>query len=137
MISFVDDSCCQVLAPDDGPFTEQTLIDLIRADTQLWSDLLYVSGGKLALKKCSYHFTWYDFDPSGQPHLRLGTFGGEVSLTTPDGDTNLIEHLSADQSYKTLGSRQNPAANPTQALSVITAKSDSYAILTSTAPITR
>jgi hypothetical protein len=49
MISFVDDSCCQVLAPNDGPFNEQTLIDLIRDDAQLWSDLLYVSGGKLAL----------------------------------------------------------------------------------------
>jgi hypothetical protein len=57
MISFVDDSCCQVLAPHDGPFDEQTLIDLIRHDAQLWSDLLYVSGGKLALHKCSYHFT--------------------------------------------------------------------------------
>jgi hypothetical protein len=103
MISFVDDSCCQVLAPQDGPFDEQTLIDLIRDDAQLWSNLLYVSGGKFVLEKCSYHFTWYDFDSSGKPHLRLGTFGREVSLTTPDGDTNLIKHLSADEPYKTLG----------------------------------
>jgi hypothetical protein len=90
---------------------------------------------KTCPQKCSYHFTWYNFDSSGQPHLRLGTFGGEVSLTTPDGDTNLIKHLSANDPYKTLGSRQNPAADPTQSLDVITAKSNSYATLTVTAPI--
>jgi hypothetical protein len=92
---------------------------------------------KTGPQKCIYHFTWYDFDPSGQPHLRLGTFGGEVSLTTPDGDTNLIQHLSADAPYKTLGTHQSPAADPTKALAVITAKSDSYANLTFTAPITQ
>jgi hypothetical protein len=105
MISFVDDSCCQVLVLHDGPFDEETLIALIRHDAQLWSDLLYVSGGKLALHKCSYHFTWYDFEPSGKPCIRLGKFGGDVRLTTPDGDDNLITHLSADVSYKTLGTR--------------------------------
>jgi hypothetical protein len=35
MISFVDDSCCQILAPHDGPFDERTLIDRIRHDAQL------------------------------------------------------------------------------------------------------
>jgi hypothetical protein len=137
MVSFVDDSCCQVLAPHDGPFDEKHLIALIRHDAQLWSDLLYVSGGKLALHKCSYHFTWYDFEPSGKPPIRLGKFGGDVCLTTPDGDENLITHLSADVSYKTLGTRQNPASDSTEALAAITAKSTNYAILTATAPINR
>jgi hypothetical protein len=101
IISFVDDSCCQVLAPHDGPFDKQTLIHLIRYDAQLWIDLLDVSGGKLALHKCSYHFTWYDFEPSGKPKIRLGQFGGDVRLTTPDGnDNHIITHLSPDESYK-------------------------------------
>jgi hypothetical protein len=126
MISFVDDSCCQILAPHDGRFDEQTLIDRIRHDAQLRSDLLYVSGGKLALHKCSY--TWYDFGPSGKPIIRLGKFDGDVH--------NLITHLLADESYKTLGTCQNPAADPTTALNTITAKSDGYATLTATAPIT-
>jgi hypothetical protein len=128
---------CQVLAPHDGPFDEQTLIDSIQHDAQLWSDLLYVSGGKLALHKCSYHFMWYDFEPSGKPKIRLGPFGAAVHLTTPDSDDNLITHLSADASYKTLGTRQNPAADHTAAAEAITKKSDGYATLTSTAPINR
>jgi hypothetical protein len=100
--------------------------------------LLYVSGGKLALHKCcSYHFTRHDFGPPGKPIIRFGKFGGDVPLTTPDRDYNLITYLSADESYKTLGTRQNPAADPTIVLTTITAKSDGYATLTATSPITR
>jgi hypothetical protein len=66
----------------------------------------------------------------------LGKFGGDVRLPTPNGNGNLITHLSANESSKTLGTRQNLAVDPTTALATITAKSDTYATLPATAPIT-
>ena len=39
----------------------------MQADAQLWSDLLFRSGGHLELPKCGFHTIFYDFTPEGDP----------------------------------------------------------------------
>ena len=42
----------------------------MQQDTQLWSDLLWCSSGKLKLPKCGYHMIYYDFHNNGLPYMR-------------------------------------------------------------------
>ena len=56
MVGFVDDSAFSVnnfLYQDIDPV--QDLLTRIQADAQLWTDLLWTSGGLFELPKCSYH----------------------------------------------------------------------------------
>jgi hypothetical protein len=52
MVGFVDDSTGQVnhFAANIQP-TPDALAELMKIDAQLWSDLLWVSGGRLELPK--------------------------------------------------------------------------------------
>ena len=42
----------------------------LQEDAQLWSDLLFQSGGRLELPKCGFHTTYYDFTKEGDPIMR-------------------------------------------------------------------
>ena len=68
MIGFVDDSTC--ITVGDKNNTVETLKAKMKEDTQLWHDLLWISGGKLELPKCGYHLIHYDVEPSGIPTMR-------------------------------------------------------------------
>eukprot|EP00957_Ditylum_brightwellii_P062233 4722663-Ditylum_brightwellii.AAC.1 len=47
--------------------TPEELICLMQEDDQLWSDLLWLTGGLLELDNCLYHFIWYVFLNDGMP----------------------------------------------------------------------
>jgi len=70
MIGFVDDSMGQVndFLSNNQP-TPEVLTRIMNIDAQLWSDLLWISGGLLKLPKCSYHQIHFDFLPSGKPFM--------------------------------------------------------------------
>jgi hypothetical protein len=82
MIGFVDDSTGQVndFLSHEQP-TPEALARLMKIDAQIWSDLLWISGGLLELPKCSYHQIHFDFLPSGQPVMRAGQVTNEITLT--------------------------------------------------------
>jgi hypothetical protein len=65
MVGFVDNTSGSVndLSNSSVP-SIQLLVHLMQTDSQLWSDLLYNSGGALELPKCSYHVMFYDFTPA-------------------------------------------------------------------------
>ena len=84
MVGFVDDSTGQVndflsnIQPSPNQLTTK-----MQEDAQLWSDLLWVSGGKLELAKCSYHYLHFDFFPSGAPTLRPLQVGPPIRIRDP------------------------------------------------------
>eukprot|EP00957_Ditylum_brightwellii_P128167 9775359-Ditylum_brightwellii.AAC.1 len=55
MVGFVDDTTGQTNDFEDENVKPDQLIDQIQHDAQLRSELLWLSGGLLELKKCSYH----------------------------------------------------------------------------------
>jgi hypothetical protein len=91
--------------------TVESLLHKIRHDAQLWSDLLWCSGGKLELPKCSYHFLYFDFDADGTPHPRGGTVGPPLKITSPDGAEVEVPAESVFDPHKTLGHLKAPAGN--------------------------
>jgi hypothetical protein len=71
MVGFVDGSMVQVndFLSNIQPSPKQ-LANLIQKDAQLWSNLLWISGGLLELpKKCSYHHLHFYFNSTGKPFL--------------------------------------------------------------------
>jgi hypothetical protein len=48
-----------------------SLLALLAHDAQLWNDLLFVSGGKLELSKCSFHVLQFKFSADGTPTPHL------------------------------------------------------------------
>ena len=63
MIGIVDSSACITGGNKNDTF--DMLKEKMRADTQLWHNLLWVSEGKLKLSKCGYHLVHFNFNTSG------------------------------------------------------------------------
>ncbi len=84
MIGFVADSTGQVNKfTDTTQPTPEFLRQIMQLDAQLWSDLLWLSGGLLKLGKCSFHQFHFDFDHDGQPMMRAGTYGSHLQRSSP------------------------------------------------------
>eukprot|EP00957_Ditylum_brightwellii_P121407 9258475-Ditylum_brightwellii.AAC.1 len=73
-------------------------------DAQLWSDLLWVSGGLLELEKCSYHYLHFDFKLNGQPIPSVTISHDQMKLThTKTDNTVEIPYKSVFDPHKTPG----------------------------------
>jgi len=73
---------------------------------QYWENLLWVTGGKLELKKCFHHILAWQFDNQGQPHHiqkeQLHQFA--IDLTPSHNKTlTKIDLIDTSQPIKTLG----------------------------------
>lgn len=140
MVGFVDDSTGT--NNDFKPQTQVPLPDLIHQmehDAQMWNDLLWCSGGKLELPKCSFHTLSFQPHPDGssQPILSIP----EDTATLHDALTKTdipIKSKPADESHKTLGHWKAPA-DPKQKrqLNILISKARSIATLIHLANVTR
>jgi hypothetical protein len=126
MIGFVDDSNDQVniFTADHLP-TPRTLITMMQDDAQLWSDLLWASGGALKLPKCTDHFLYSDFTPTGEPCMQPGQVGPPLTILSGDRQTATdIQFRSAFTAHKTLGHRKDPSGNQGKQYKLLLNKSD-------------
>ena len=122
--SFVDDTTSYVNKfCQDIPPKPKELIAMLTHDSQLWSDLLWKSGGALELPKCSYHYWNYEFNATGRPVLQGFQVGPNVNVYT--GDRSKIETVpscSAYTAYKTLGYYKSPCGSQATQYSVLKKK---------------
>jgi hypothetical protein len=103
MGGFVDDSGCNVnCRPED----EHSLVDKATLDAQLWSNILWASGGEREHSKCSYQYLQTEFMPSGKPFFRGGKFGKPILISDRNKTISTLKHLSAYAPFKTLGTYQ-------------------------------
>jgi hypothetical protein len=113
MVGFVDDSTGQVndFLQDQQP-DPKILLERMTHDAQLWSDLLWLSGGLLELSKCSYHFLYFDFQPDGTAVPRAGQVGPALTVQDSQSQTPVsIPSKSVYCAHKTLGHYKAPAGN--------------------------
>lgn len=139
MVGFVDDSTggvnkfCAIIQPNP-----EELLGLMRADAQLWNDLLWVSAGALELPKCSYHVVHYNFTNEGAPVLQGGQVGPDLVLSSGDRSlTQKIPPLSAYSAHKTLGHFKDPAGNQNKQYEKLKAKSDAAGLFVQCSPLDR
>ena len=105
MAGYVDDNSVQV---NCHPNLRSSLIFKATHDAQLWSDILWSSGGVLEHDKCSYHYLRTDFDSNGAPVFRAGTHGDPIQIKDAYANTTTLKQLSVYSPYKTLGTYQCP-----------------------------
>ena len=89
MVAFVDDSTGTY--NDFQPQSEmaiETMLRNMQSDAQIWNDLLWCSGGKLELPKCSYHVLRFVFKPNGTPVPVQDS--SDLHLLIQDSETNTM-----------------------------------------------
>ena len=138
-VGFVDDTQSYVNKfEDDVPPTPEEMIRLLTHDSQLWSDLLWASGGALELPKCLYHHWQYYFHPSGAPILHACQTGPDVVLHTGDGSsTEVVPFLSPYKAHKTLGYYKSPSGAQSTQFRILKTKCDNHARIVTTSALTR
>ena len=140
MVGFVDDSTGSYndFRPQhELPF--DTMMDNMQQDAQTWNDLLWCSGGKLELPKCSYHVLRFNFAPNGKPIPDLSI--PDKILQIRDAENGLLIPIpakQADDPHKTLGHWKAPVSNnnPTQ-LKALATKAQQTTMLIATGALSR
>ena len=139
MVGFVDDStgtCNDFQQQQEAPLEE--LLKRMEYDAQLWNNLLYCSGGKLELPKCSFHVLRFQFKPCGQPVPSLDTFDNQIQVT--DIETQIRISIPSKRPFdphKTLGHYKSPTSRQNTELDILQGKAQKLALLISVSPVTR
>ena len=140
MVGFVDDSTgtCNDFQPTGKCFLD-TLAKRMQHDAQLWNDLLFCSGGRLELGKCSLHVLHFCFKADGTPVPLLKSFYHDISVRDSiTGDRIPIPAKHATDAHKTLGNYKAPAdCHQKQQLHALTSTAKRLSILLSKSPINR
>ena len=138
MVGFVDDSTGQVndFQSNSQPSPE-FLRQIMKLDAQLWSDLLWLSGGLLELGKCSFHQIHFDFEKDGRPMMRAGIYEPLLVHDALTDDDVQIKAKSVFTTHKTLGHHKAPAGKGSTQLSTIRSTSETTGRLVSTSPCNR
>jgi hypothetical protein len=140
MVGFVDDSTgtCNDFQPNtELPFP--ALCERMQQDAHLWSNLLYCSGGKLELSKCSFHVLRFDFLPNGQPVVDIAKYDNQIHVMDleTEASVSIPSRKRSFDPHKTLGHFKSPSSNMKTALTGIQQKAERLALLISVSPINR
>jgi hypothetical protein len=126
---FVDNTnkCVNEWHPQQDSRIDQ-LMAKVQSDAQLWNDLLYVSGGKLELTKCSYHPLRFRFTPDGTPTAEmtlpptLNIIDSMMHVEVP------LRPLACYAPHKTLGHWKAPPGCAATQLSILRTKMKTISI---------
>ena len=139
MVGFVDDSTGN--CNDFQPQTETNINALLRmmtSDAQIWSNLLYCSGGKLELPKCSFHVMRFTFRPNGQPSPAIDQYENRIKIQDLENKEWVnIPSKRPFAPHLTLGHYKSPTSTGIRALCTLQTKADRIALLICTSPLTR
>eukprot|EP00957_Ditylum_brightwellii_P045366 3438526-Ditylum_brightwellii.AAC.2 len=108
----------------------------MKHNAQLWSHLLWVSGGLLKSEKCSYHLLHWKFEASRRPFL--STSNPDTPLQVCHAKTNQpvdIPYNSMFNPHKTLGHYKALAGLYKEQMEVLKKKADAYALHIMASPL--
>jgi len=135
---FVDDTnaCVNEWRPQsDGKLKE--LMEKVTHDAQLWNDLLFTSGSKLEISKCSFHCLQFQFMADGTPTVNLDRTP-PITITDSVQDIPIqVTSLSLFTPHKTLGHWKSPAGQSTTQLKTLMARMKTISTRISTSWLSR
>lgn len=110
----------------------------MQEDAQIWNDLLFSSGGKLELSKCSYHVLHFEFTPNGRPLPSLNCYNSQIHIVDRETQIQIpIKAKRAFEMHKTLGHYKSPYSSIRSSLEEVVKKVNHLSMLISMSPITR
>jgi len=78
-------------------------VDQLRSDIQVFSELLWTTGGKLEPKKCNFTLMHWKFKENGEPYLDNTTHNA-INITDTQGNIcSVIKYVPPDKATKYLG----------------------------------
>ena len=124
--AFVDDTNVGFTSSDES--TYEDIIARLQHIAQTWEHLLYLSGGKLNLKKCSWYVLRWEWK-NGRPVLRqIQPEDPKVVLRQGNSDVSTeIPRVPLDKSSRMLGVMLNPMGDFTDHLKLLKEKADGFA----------
>ena len=142
MIGYVDDCNGQTNAfhLDGSQSTVDKLVHQTQHNAQVWSDILYSSGGVLEVSKCSCHILQWKFTPQGAPYLVAEHPHFKDAIRVQDRQLNQTKHLkvlSVYESHKTLGHHKEPMGNQKEQYRQLLRKSDDSTSFLWNCPLSR
>lgn len=139
MVGFVDDSTgsCNDFRPNtQSPLTE--ILKMMEHDAQLWNNLLFSSGGKLELPKCSFHVLHFEFRPNGKPVPSIEKFENQIHIIDSENNATIpITSKRAFETHKTLGHYKSPSTSLRHTIKTVQQTANRIALLIAMSPITR
>ena len=96
---------CDDLAQICNDVIDRPLLDQTTHNVQLHTDLVNVTGGRLALDKCKFYYCVFYFDNDGNPHLRTkDQHPSHLNVLDPiNGKMISIEQYDPNITHLTLG----------------------------------
>ena len=142
MVGYVDDCNGQTNAfhLDGSQSTLDTLVHQTQHNAQVWSDILYSSGGSLEVSKCSCHILQWKFTPQGAPFLVAEHPHFKNALNVQDRHLNqakTLKVLSVFEAHKTLGHYKEPMGNQKEQYRQLLRKSDDSTSFLWNCPLSR
>ena len=97
----------------------------MQEDATLWSRLLHISGGKLALHKCLYYIAKWNWKHGKASLAPTTDFTTKICLTDGQQSTP-IQHYDCDKAHRTLGQYKSPNGNQSAQLAHMQKKSNEW-----------
>ena len=110
-----------------GMHVENKVIHLMQQDATLWSRLLHISGGKLALQKCLYYIVAWKWNRKGATMKPPNTIQPKIVLHNNNTVTP-IQHLNPNQAHRTLGQYKAPDGNQSKHFDYMVTKSSKWLV---------
>eukprot|EP00957_Ditylum_brightwellii_P191667 14591821-Ditylum_brightwellii.AAC.1 len=109
MVGFVDNTAGQTNNFKKNNVTPEALIYQMTKDMQIWSDLLWISGGLLELDKCLYHLIYYVFLEDGTLVMSSKQLGPKLQAKYKDTNKMIdIKYKNPYTQHKILGHFKAP-----------------------------
>jgi hypothetical protein len=116
-LSSVPYDCYDKKAPKAAYYTpdkSEQVVQKLKENAQIWTDLLSATGGALELSICSYHVAAWQFTSKGTPVLttETGKYAGvTVTADKVSGSEYFLQYLSPYAYHKTLGHYKKTSGN--------------------------
>jgi len=138
MLGFVDDTSNQTNHFESAtPPSMEELIRLMQHDAQIWSDLLWASGGELELSKCTFHHIRFQFDLKGRPTMVQGKFSPHLHVRNNRGVEININQLANDECHKLLGCYKCPTGKLETQAKILLQKCNDFAKVVNSSSLSR
>jgi hypothetical protein len=104
------------------------LLPIATTNSQLWADLMWISGGNLQLGKCFYYaFTpTMDFKSNSVKYKKITSVSGISIINPADGKRTNIAGLQPSDSRRTLGVLLSPDGKGINQLKVTLSKAKEF-----------
>ena len=119
-----------------GPPTINKVLQRMQEDATLWSRLLHISGGKLALHKCLYYIAAWRWNRGRASFVPATTILPTISLDNGQ-HKSAIQHYECTQAHRTLGQFKAPNGDNSTQLKHMQTKSHSWLSAIQEANLTR